>query len=293
MWKVSSCASSSGVNLACVSAGRYSATNSTASSTRYTDRGATASSRRASRPTTTAATRNVATPPAITKPRVIGSKESDPDALGQQLAVVGRVAEQQLGGLRPLEVEVRRVLPGEADATVDLDVLGRGVEVGVGAVGLGQRGHGGELVVQLRGAPTGVVGGRLGRLDLEQHVGALVLDGLERADGPTELHAVLGVLHGGLEAHLGPADLLGGEADGGEVEHGGEGVPAGTVGADEGALDAGQLELGLLAGLVHGGQRGAGESGGVTGDREQADAGGGAGGHDDHVGGVAVDHVGL
>ena len=56
---------------------------------------------------------------------------SDPEPLREQLAVVGRVAEEQLGGLGPLEVEVGGVLPGEPDATVDLDVLGRRVEVGL------------------------------------------------------------------------------------------------------------------------------------------------------------------
>src|SRR4051794_37581779 len=61
MWNVSSCSSSSGVRRACVSGGRYSATNSTASSMMYTERGATASRRCASRPTTTAAITNTAT----------------------------------------------------------------------------------------------------------------------------------------------------------------------------------------------------------------------------------------
>ena len=131
----------------------------------------------------------------------------------------GRIAEEQLARLGPLEVQVRGVLPREADAAVDLDVLGGGVEVGLRAVGLGQPGHRGQLVVHLRGAPHAVVGGRLGRLDLEQHVGALVLDGLERADGPAELHAHLGVLDGHLEHPLGPADLLGRQGHGGQVEH--------------------------------------------------------------------------
>src|SRR3954453_15183086 len=72
--------------------------------------------------------------------------ESNADALGEQLAVVARVAEQQLGALGPLEVQVGRVLPREPDATVDLDVLGGGVEVGVGAVGLREAGHDGKLV---------------------------------------------------------------------------------------------------------------------------------------------------
>ncbi len=65
------------------------------------------------------------------------SRDSDPQPLGQALAVVGRAAEQQLRGLRALEVQVGVVLPGEADAAVDLDVLGRRVQERLRAVGLG------------------------------------------------------------------------------------------------------------------------------------------------------------
>jgi hypothetical protein len=54
-----------------------------------------------------------------------------------------------------------------------------------------------------------------------------------------------------------------------------------------------EVELGLLAGLVHGGQRRAGEARGVAVDGEQAHAGAGAGGDDDQVGGVAVEHEHL
>src|SRR6266540_2531147 len=61
---------------------------------------------------------------------------SDADPLCEQLAVVRGVAEEDLGALGPLEIQVRVVLPREADAAVDLDVLGGGVEVRVGAVGL-------------------------------------------------------------------------------------------------------------------------------------------------------------
>src|SRR5215472_4963184 len=53
---------------------------------------------------------------------------SDADALGKQLAVVGGVPQVDLRALGTLEVEVRRVLPRKADAAVDLDVLGGGVE---------------------------------------------------------------------------------------------------------------------------------------------------------------------
>ena len=99
--------------------------------------------------------------------------------------------------------------------------------------------------------------------------------------GPAELHAVLGVLHGGLEHLLGAADLLGGERHRGEVEHPLERAPAGALGADERGRRVGQLDLGLLAGLVHGGQVRAGDAGAVGVDREQRHAAVGLGGHDE------------
>ena len=64
-----------------------------------------------------------------------------PDPCGQPLPVVGAVAEEQLAGLGPLEVQVGVVLPGEADAAVDLDVLRGHVEVRLRGVRLHQRGQ--------------------------------------------------------------------------------------------------------------------------------------------------------
>jgi hypothetical protein len=61
------------------------------------------------------------------------------------LAVVLRAAQQRAAALRALEVEVRGVLPGEADAAVDLDALARAVEERVGAVGLGAAGRFAQL----------------------------------------------------------------------------------------------------------------------------------------------------
>ena len=78
-------------------------------------------------------------PGTVTSPVSISLGATDADALREQLAVVRGIAEEELGRLRPLEVEVRGVLPREADAAVDLDVLGRRVEVRLGAVRLGQR----------------------------------------------------------------------------------------------------------------------------------------------------------
>src|SRR5215831_2030549 len=72
-----------------------------------------------------------------------GRPALQPDPCGQPLPVVGAVAEEQLAGLGPLEVQVGVVFPGEADAAVDLDVLRGHVEVHVGGVGLDQRRHNG------------------------------------------------------------------------------------------------------------------------------------------------------
>src|SRR5207237_3709456 len=54
-------------------------------------------------------------------------------------------------------------------------------------------------------------------LDGDEHVGALVLDGLELADGSTELLAYEGIRRGGVEAPAGQADRLGSEEDSGEL----------------------------------------------------------------------------
>src|SRR5215470_8970876 len=118
-----------------------------------------------------------------------------PDAGGQPLPVVGAVAEEQLAGLGPLEVQVGVVLPGEADAAVDLDVLRGHVEVRLRGVLLHQRGQHRDLR-RVRGhRGRRVAHRRAQRLDLEQQVGTAVLDGLEAADGPVELAPDLGVLH--------------------------------------------------------------------------------------------------
>ncbi len=82
--------------------------------------------------------------------------ESDPDALGKKLAVVGGVAEEELRGLGPLKLEMGGVQPRESDPTVDLDVLGGGVEVRVGAVRFGQARDDGDLVGALGRDPAAV-----------------------------------------------------------------------------------------------------------------------------------------
>ena len=55
----------------------------------------------------------------------------------------------------------------------------------------------------------GCLRGRPRPLEIDQHVGALVLDGLEAADPPAELFARAGVIGGDLEHPFAGADLFG------------------------------------------------------------------------------------
>ena len=56
-------------------------------------------------------------------------QELEPDTLGQQFTVIRRVTKQQLRRLRPLEIQVRRVFPREADTAVDLNIFRRRMKV--------------------------------------------------------------------------------------------------------------------------------------------------------------------
>ena len=65
--------------------------------------------------------------------------------------------------------------------------------------------------------PGGLVHDEARAIDVGDHVGGLVLDGLERADGAAELDALLGVVDGDLEVALRKADEVGALEDGGLV----------------------------------------------------------------------------
>ncbi len=120
---------------------------------------------------------------------------------------------------RPLQVEVRVVLPGEPDATEDLDALLGAVRGRVERHRAGDAGAEHPLAV-MRGVGLApgrcrVPGHRGTLLDGHQHVGQRVLDGLELADGPAELHAHLGVVGRRLEAPAGqPGALRRGQREG-------------------------------------------------------------------------------
>ena len=91
-----------------------------------------------------------------------------------------------------------------------------------------------------------------------------MLDRLEAADGPAELNARLGVLDRGVEDVLGPPDLLGGQRHRSEIERLGQAGLSTAVDPDEHGGRVGELQPGLLARLVHGWQRRAGQAGRVT-----------------------------
>ena len=127
----------------------------------------------------------------------------------------------QLGGA----VEaVHLHLPHVAAAAVDLHGVGGDAGAGFGGV---EQGGGGELVDLAAAAGAGLevvdggerlVGEALHRLDADVHVGELLLDHLELAEGAAELAALAGVGERELEHALGGADRDGGGDGALEVE---------------------------------------------------------------------------
>src|SRR5262245_49317212 len=94
------------------------------------------------------------------------------------LAVELGVAPERLVVLRPLEEEVQVELPGEADPAVHLDRVAADLARRLGDERL--RDRGGDVAVLGLGVerPGRVVGRRVRVLDLVEHLGAHVLDGL-------------------------------------------------------------------------------------------------------------------
>ena len=98
------------------------------------------------------------------------------------LAVPARVAKRDLVGLGALQIELQIVLPGHADAAMQLDAGGADLAAGIGGGGLCHRDRERRIGFALIDRPGGVIGQRFGVLDLDQHVGAFVLDALIAAD---------------------------------------------------------------------------------------------------------------
>ena len=99
-----------------------------------------------------------------------------------------RRSQEHLRALGPLEPEVGVVLPGEPDPAAELDALARRVHVGVARHRLRHARRPGLALAGVEPA-RGVMGRGSRQLDLEQQIGAAVLQRLERPDGPPELKA--------------------------------------------------------------------------------------------------------
>ena len=82
-----------------------------------------------------------------------------------------------------------------------------------------------------------------------------MLDRLERSDRPPELLPDLRVLDGHVQDPAGAAESLGGEGDRGPVEHGRDGRPGAGRRPQQRRRRRRERDPGLLAGLVHRGQR--------------------------------------
>ena len=137
----------------------------------------------------------------------------------------------------------------------------------VGAEGPGQRRRDGQVARIARRGPGREVGRRPGRLDVEQDVGAHVLDGLEAADGPAELDPLPGVADRHVERGLGRTDLLGGDQDADQVQDLVQRL-RGRVGQRDGGRGV-EGDVGQPAGQIEGRQGLDRHAGGVPVDREQ------------------------
>src|SRR5580698_11103217 len=131
--------------------------------------------------------------------------------LHQEFPVVTWQTEKYLRAFGALEPQMRVVVPGETDAAMNLDTFDRGMQVRFRRGSFRQAGQRGPFGIVDRGGLRRVIGSRFGQLDVEQHIGELVLDSLERAYCPPELHPQLRVIYCRFEQHLRAAHHLIGE----------------------------------------------------------------------------------
>ncbi len=212
------------------------------------------------------------------------------EAGGPQSVVVGG-AEELAGEDGPAQLEVGVVLPGEADAAEDLDgVLGAGVR-DVGCGGGGERGDEPARPGVLSGGAGRVPGEGAGLFEADEHVGAEVLDRLERSDGPPELLPYEGVFGGGAQAEGGGSAGVGGEQDRCQV------AGERRVGQGDGPVrryvDGVGAHLGGGPGRVGAAVRADGEPGRPGVQEEPALAVGRGGGQQDQVGRVGAEDGGC
>src|SRR5665213_727189 len=186
---------------------------------------------------------------------------------------------------------MRVVLPRETDSAVNLNVLRRTVEVRLGTERFRKARRDRQFIIALLRGPGRVVRRGLRRLDVEEHVRALVLDRLEGADRPTELHAVLRVFHGIVQHALSAADLFSGQCRGGHLQRRLETREGFAFDTDEHGRGVAEDDATLLARLVHGRERLTGHALRVALNGEERETLVGHGRHEDDRRRVAVGDV--
>ena len=144
--------------------------------------------------------------------------------LGDAVDRVVRAAEQPPRQLRPAEEQRRVVLPGRADATVDVDHRAGGVVERVAGLGPSGARRERELLRLGVASPAGVVLQAAAVLLEAQHLGELVLDRLVGADRAPEREPLLGVRDAHLEARLHRPERLSRDQRMGEIPGVGEHV---------------------------------------------------------------------
>src|SRR5216683_6022027 len=103
------------------------------------------------------------------------------------LTVKGTIAKHHFSRLAPFVIEMKVVLPGEPDPAVHLHTAIAHFAISVRAEGFRYRNRIARLGCVLGQSPGRIIGRRARALSHQQHVGALMLNGLESTDRATEL----------------------------------------------------------------------------------------------------------
>ena len=133
----------------------------------------------------------------------------------------------------------------------------------------GQTGERGPFGIVGRGGLSCVVGRRLGELHVQQHIGELVLDGLERAYCPPELHPQLRITYRRVEHGLGAAHHLVGKRDRRPIESAEDWRRTIIEVAEQVRMSAAKIDARDLAGRIHRFQKASFHAGGIRIEREQ------------------------
>ena len=70
-----------------------------------------------------------------------------------------------------MNAELRVIVPGEADAAMDLHRMNGGLHIRIAGTSLGEMRVGGRICIPVIQWGRGVIGGRLGQFHLEQRAG--------------------------------------------------------------------------------------------------------------------------